>query len=98
MRDCRLLKEQRALKRKNANSQKMRDSMNENEFKGILELVKPNNFVASRKKTALLLLYVTGLRVSQLLKFQIKHIQQLLDKGETTIPLIKRGHTFHNIT
>lgn len=97
MKEQRLLKAERALKRQNAISQKMRDSVNENEFKSILEIIKQNHFVASRRKTALLLLYVTGLRVSNLLKFQIKHVQELLDKGETTIPLIKRGDKRHNI-
>jgi len=91
MKDKRLLKEQRALKRKNATNQKLRDSVNEKEFQGILELVKQNHFVASRRKTAFLLLYVTGLRVSTLLKFKIKHVQDLLNQGETQKPLIKRG-------
>ena len=94
----RLLKEERALKRKNAVTQKLRDSINETEFHGIIELVKQNGFVASRKKTALFLLYVTGLRVSNLLKLQIKHINDLLDKGKTVISLIKRGSKPHPIT
>lgn len=93
----RLLKAERALKRKNTITQKMRDSVDEEEFKTILEIVKQNHFVASRRKTALLLLYVTGLRVSNLLKFEIKHIQELLDKGETNIPLIKKGNKRHHI-
>ena len=59
MKDKRLLKEQRALKRKNATNRKIRDSMNENEFQGFLELVKQNHFVASRRKTAFLLLLLS---------------------------------------
>lgn len=63
-----------------------------------MELVKQNGFVASRKKTALFLLYVTGLRVCNLLKLRIKHINELLDNGNTVIPLIKRGNKQHPIT
>ena len=71
MKDQRLLKEKRALKRKSAATQHIRDSVTEQEFRGILELIKQNTFVASRRKTAFLLLYVTGLRVSNLLKLRI---------------------------
>lgn len=37
------------------------------------------------------------MRVSNLLKFKIKHVQDLLNQGETQIPLIKRGNKQHNI-
>ena len=97
MKDQRMSKEKRALKRKNAIAQNIRDSVNEEEFKGILDLVKANSFVASRRKTALLLLYVTGLRVSNLLVLKIKHIKDLLDHGQTQIPLIKKGNKQHDI-
>ena len=71
MRSQKLLKEERALKRETAITQRLRDSINEDEFHTIMQLVKQNGFVASRKKAALFLLYVTGLRVSNLLK--LKH-------------------------
>lgn len=47
--------------RKNAKKQPLRYSLSEKEFIFILELIKHKGFVASRKKTALLLLYSTGL-------------------------------------
>ena len=97
MKDQRLLKEKRALKRKSAITQNIRDSVTEEEFKGIIDLVKANTFVASRRKTAFLLLYVTGLRVSNLLVLIIKHIKELLDNGKTQIPLIKKGSKQHDI-
>ena len=73
MKEGPLLKEERALKKRNAISQKMRDSVNETEYIFILELVKQNHFVASRRKTTLLLLYVT-------FKFQMGY-QELLDNN-----------------
>lgn len=39
----------------------------------------------------MILLYLTGLRVSNLRLFTVTHATQLLEKGETTIPLIKNG-------
>ena len=98
MRDQRVLKEERAHKRKNATIQNQREIVTQEEFTSILELVKQNNFVASRRKTALLLLYVTGLRVSSLLNLKIFHIQEFLDKGKTQIPLRKKGEKPYHIT
>ena len=41
---------------------------------------------------ALVLLYITGLRVQNLVYLRIRHIHELLEKGETILPLIKKGH------
>lgn len=85
------------LKDKRVNAQKLqkRDSITEDEFFHILDSVKNDHFVPSRKKAALILLYVTGLRISNLLLLKIHHINDLFDKGSTTIPLIKRGSNKH---
>lgn len=95
MRSKDLEKEERLLKKKNAIPQTIRDSITEKEFKETLQIVKQNHFVASRKKAALLLLYVTGLRVSSLLKIKIKHIEEFLKKGETFLDLINKGKEKH---
>ena len=58
MRNKRLQQEERALKRKNAKTQHLRQAINETEFRNTLQLVKNNDFVSSRKITALILLYV----------------------------------------
>ena len=53
--------------------------------------MKHSNFVGARKKSAMILMYLTGLRVPNLLLFTVRHAMQFLERGETTIPLIKRG-------
>lgn len=97
MKTQRIQREERALKRKHAQRQLIRESVTEHEFHAILDMVKHNHFVASRKKTALILLYVTGLRVSNLLKLTIQNIEDFLNKGETRISIIKRGNKNHPI-
>jgi site-specific recombinase XerD len=83
--------EQKREKKKNAIKAPIRETLEEEEFFFILELVKHNNFVGARKKSAIILMYLTGLRVSNLLVFTVRHAMQLLEQGETTLPLIKRG-------
>lgn len=51
----------------------------------------------SRKKAALVLLYATGLRISNLLLLKLHNIDDLFNKGSTIIPLIKRGADKHTI-
>ena len=75
----------------NATKTPIRETIQEDDFFFILGLVKHSNFVGGRKKSAMILMYLTGLRVSNLLFFTVRHAMQLLETGETTIPLIKRG-------
>ncbi len=82
-------------KRSNAKKLQLRESITEDEFFLILDSVKNDHFVSSRKKAALILLYLTGLKVSNLLLFRIDHVNDLFDKGSTTISLIKRGSNKH---
>lgn len=89
--------EERKEKRQNAIKQLLRDSITPEEFQSILDLVKTVAFVSARKRTALLLLYCTGLRVSNLLAFSVKHIRELLDNGKTCVPLNKGGDARHPI-
>ena len=82
-------------KRKKAQKQNLRDSVTEDEFFHILKSVKKDHFVPSRRKAGLILLYITGLKRSNLLLLKIHKIDQLFDKGSTTIPLIKRASNKH---
>lgn len=88
---------ERKKKRQNATKQLLRDSISPEEFQYILDLVKNNGFVAARKRTALLLLYCTGLRVSNLLFLTVNHVNELLDKGRTCVPLNKGGNPRHTL-
>jgi len=52
---------------------------------------KCQGLVPARKRAAFLLLYYTGLRVSNLLNLLVSHIQDLLNKGKTYLSLNKGG-------
>lgn len=85
-------RKQRAIKRKNATPQNQRDNVSQTEFNEILRMIKQNNFVASRRKSALILLYITGLRISDLLKITKQNMQDLLEHGKTLIDLKKKNN------
>lgn len=95
MQKARLQAEQRREKRQKAKKQIMRDSISLNDFQFILNLVKGAGFVPARKRTAFILLYCTGLRVSNLLALTINHINDLLNKNKTFVPLNKGGDPRH---
>lgn len=95
MQKARIQTEQRKEKRQNARKQIIRDSISPDDFQFILNSVKFNGFVPARKRTAFILLYSTGLRVSNLLALSINHIKELLDKGKTFVPLNKGGDPRH---
>ena len=52
--------QERKIKRNHAKKVQLRETVEENEFDMILDLVKQNNFVGARKKTAIMLMYLTG--------------------------------------
>jgi len=95
MQKARIRAEQRREKRQKATKQVMRDSISSDDFQFILNSVKFTGFVPARKRAAFILLYSTGLRVSNLLALTINHIKELLDKGKTFIPLNKGGDPRH---
>lgn len=97
MQKARIETEERKEKRQNATKQLLRDSISPDDFQYILNSVKSNGFVGSRKKTAFLLLYCTGLRVSNLLSLTLNHITELLDKGRTCVTLNKGGKPRHTV-
>lgn len=78
-------------KRKNAMQAPIRETIQEDDSFFILDSVRQIHFVGGRKKAAMILMYLTGLRVSHLLFFTVRHTMQLVKQGETSIPLIKRG-------
>ena len=73
----------------------VRDSLTGEQFESILSLVQDNSYKASRVRLAFILLYYTGLRVSNLLVLKLAHIDELYDSQETNIALIKRGPERH---
>lgn len=87
--------EQRRQQRKEAKKKLLRDSITYEEFQSILELTKDLSYSSARSRISFLLLYYTGLRVSNLLKLKKVHYQQLLEQLETNIELIKNGPKRH---
>jgi site-specific recombinase XerD len=54
-------------------------------------LIHSDPYVTARTRIALILLYFTGLRLSNLLLFKIRHLHDLIAKGKTSIDIIKKG-------
>ena len=91
-------KEALKLKRKASKKQPLRATISLEEFSGILKLVTGrSDDVKSRRRFALALLFVTGLRVSNLLLFTVTNGRELLYSGSTTITLIKGGESRHKL-
>lgn len=86
-------KEQRKLKKKQTKKQEIRQTVSSEEFKVIITLVKGRGNAKPRRRLALVLLFLTGLRLSNLLLFKVAHGNELFEKGNTRIPLIKGGET-----
>lgn len=83
------------LKRANAKRQPLREALTLEQFETLLTYVEGHSYKASRIRIALILLYYTGLRVSNLLVLKLFHIQELLHEKETHLPLIKGGSRRH---
>lgn len=94
----RLEKEEKSNKKKKAKKLPKRDYIEFSEFEYLLSLCSSDNIFDKRKKCAFILLYLTGLRVSNLLNFKIKNIKELIYTGYTRIDLIKKGEVEHLIT
>jgi site-specific recombinase XerD len=78
-------------KKANAIKQMPRDPINPAEFHQMLNSIEKNNLKYARIKVALVLLYITGLRVTNLLVFQVRHLKELIQKHNTTILINKNG-------
>lgn len=77
------------LKKQQAKKLPLRDTIDPAEFYEILKMVEGKPFVKERKTLALILLYLTGLRVSNLLVFNVINGKELFEKGQTKIKLRK---------
>lgn len=96
--ELRKQKEEKANKIKNAKKQPKRDYIEYSEFNYLLNLCGSDTIFDTRKRCAFLLLYFTGLRVSNLLNLKIKNIKDLIYNGYTRVDLIKKGEIEHLIT
>jgi integrase len=84
-------KEALRLKKQLAKKLPLRDTISPDEFHFIIQNIQGKGFVKDRKLFAFVLLYLTGLRVSNLLLLNKRHIVELMTKGSTNISLIKGG-------
>lgn len=84
----------RRQKRRNAKKKLFRDYLSFDDAQicfNLTEHVHSDPYVAARTKIALILLYFSGLRISNLLTMQVQHLHEIVDTGHTHIDLIKRG-------
>ena len=96
--DIRIKRALAKAKRDSAAKLPSRDSISREEFDIIISLIKTNRYSCCRRRFAMALLYVTGLRVSNLLVFTVRHIKSLTNSGSVEISLIKKGSARHKIT
>jgi site-specific recombinase XerD len=87
------LKEKRRLRKK----KELRETISPTDFSIIISLAQGNSFANCRLRVSLVLLYVTGLRISNLLKFKVSDAKRLFDTGNLTLSLIKNGPIRHEI-
>ena len=74
----------------------MRDVITHEEFQRVLELVQGlTPLIKSSRRLSIALLYLTGLRVSNILKLTYQHGFEIFQDGRTRIPLIKGGEARH---
>lgn len=91
-------KQARSLKRQEAKKQPLRATISLEEFQGIIKLVRGRfDLTRSRRRLALAILYLTGLRVSNLLVLSVLNCRELLSEKKTTISLIKGGAKRHQL-
>jgi site-specific recombinase XerD len=93
------LKDLSKAKRKQAKKQDLRQTVTRQEYRTILQqcIKGRNQFIKARRFTAIAVLYLTGLRVSNLLLINVGQLNQLLEKGHTEVALIKRGSRRHPV-
>jgi integrase len=91
------IKEAKKCKRLNAVKQRQRDAISPEEFDVILGMVGGTPYKGARIRVALLIMYYTGLRVSNLLKLTVNHVEDLVVRGQITLAILKRGPTRHRV-
>lgn len=90
-------KAKKSEKLRNAKKKPKRDVLEFEEFINLLNMIDNDNYCNLRRKAAFLILYTTGLRVSNLLLFKVQNIKELMAAGKTRIDLIKGGNAQHLI-
>jgi site-specific recombinase XerD len=81
----------RKQKRALAVKQKPRDTITPEQFTILIRSVNKPTPIGDRIKVAFTLLYLTGLRVSNLLLFTVANLTELIQKQSTFIRILKRG-------
>jgi site-specific recombinase XerD len=88
-------KAERKEKRRNAIKQPLREIITPAQFEALIAITEGHGankqMQKARRVVAFFLLWLTGLRVANLLLLTVRHVNELIAKGETTISLIKRG-------
>lgn len=90
--------EKRRMKRRSRSRQRVQQRVTFEEFQLILTIASRtflHRHVRARVMVALTLLYLTGLRISNLLLFHVQNINELLEHAETEVPLIRGGKKRH---
>ena len=71
----------------NIKQKKILDIISKTDFNFILEHINPSNFNSKRNKLALILLYITGIKLNFLLQLKVSHLNSLLKDKFFTLPL-----------
>jgi integrase len=71
----------------NIKKKKTLDIISENDFNFILQYINTFDFPSKRNKLALILLYITGIKLNLLLKLKGNHLKSLLKDKFFTLPL-----------
>lgn len=83
-------------KRRTAVKQPLREIITPAQFDALISITEGHGtnkiMQRARRVVAFFLLRLTGLRVANLLLLTVRHVNELVTKGETTISLIKRGN------
>lgn len=80
------------LRYKNRKKMPIRETLSVEEFEACVKLVpKPLSYKGSRTVLTLFFLFLTGLRISQLLQITVAQFNRLIETGTVTISLIKNG-------
>jgi integrase len=83
--------EEKRAKRKAAKKRAPRDAITPDEFQTLIQSIPLSTFKTARLKVAFTLLYLTGLRVSNLLTFSVLNLNELITKQSTLVHIIKGG-------
>lgn len=84
-------REQAKLKKQNRTKQKVRDAISLEQFQMVFDTLGEATYKEARIKMALMLMYVTGLRINNLTLLSVRQCKDLLKEGKTIVQLNKRG-------